>query len=172
MKVKFFSITLLILAATFLVANSFTSKLSAQADYSRIVFIDAARALASHPAGGAVAEIQERQEEELGPILQQIQELQRQAAERELTPEEQDLADILIRTLQERQQLYAEEILQASEPAVNAVNAAITAISASQGYSMVLDGNIAGQNGIGLVVYAVEGLDITDQVIEYVKQNP
>ncbi len=171
MRVKFFSIAILILAVGFF-ASLFTNKLSAQIDYSRVVFIDAARALASHPAGGAVADIQKRQEEELGPILQQIQELQRQAAERELTPEEQDLADILIRTLQERQQLYAEEILQASEPAVNSVNTAITAISQSQGYSMVLDGNIAGQNGIGLVVYAIEGLDITDQVIEYVKQNP
>ena len=172
MRVKFFSITILVLAVGFFAIGLFTSKLNAQVDYSRIVFIDAARALASHPAGGAVADIQTRQEEELGPILQQIQELQRQAAERELTPEEQDLADILIRTLQERQQRYAEEILQASEPAVTSVNTAITAISQSQGYSMVLDGNIAGQNGIGLVVYAVDGLDITDQVIEYVKQNP
>lgn len=172
MKIKLFSISVLILAAGFFVASLFTSKLSAQVDYSRVVFIDAARALASHPAGGAIEGIQQRQEEELGPILQQIQDLQRFAGERELTVEEQDLADVLIRTLQERQQRYTEEILQASEPAVNSVNSAITTISATQGYSMVLDGNIAGQNGIGLVVYAVEGLDITDQVIEYVKQNP
>ncbi len=53
--------------------------------------------------------------------------------------------------------------------AIAAVNAAITAVATSQGYSMVLDGNIAGQNGIGLVVYAAEGLDITDQVIENIE---
>ena len=162
----------MILTAGFFVASLFVSKLNAQIDYSRIVFIDAARALASHPAGGAIGDIQKRQEEELGPIIQQFQDLQRTAQERELTIEEQDVADVLIRTLQERQQRYTEEILQASEPAVNAVNSAITTISANQGYSMVLDGNIAGQNGIGLVVYAIDGLDITDQVIDYVKQNP
>lgn len=172
MKAKFFSITILILAASFFVTNLFMGKLSAQNDFSRVVFVDAARALASHPAGGAVAEIQKRQEEELGPIVEKIKALQKAAQERELTPEEQDLADIQIRTLQDSQRRYAEEILKASEPAVNSVNTAITAISQAQGYSMVLDGNIAGQNGIGLVVYAVDGLDITDQVIEYVKQYP
>ena len=172
MKIKFPLIIILVLTFGFFVGNLFNNKLSAQVDYSRIVFVDAAKALASHPAGTAIADIQTRQEAELGPIVEQIESLRVTASERELTPEEQDLADLQIRTLQDSRKRYAEEILQASEPAVNSVNNAIVSISQDQGYSMVLDGNIAGQSGIGLVVYAIDGLDITDQVIEQVKQNP
>ncbi|MEZ4632383.1 MAG: OmpH family outer membrane protein [Deinococcales bacterium] len=169
MKVKI----LALICAALCFSLIFSQKLSAQGNYSRIVFIDAARALAAHPAGDAVTAIQARQEAELNPIVQQLQVLQQKAQQgQELNPQEQDQADILIRTLQSYQQRYAEEILQASEPAVQAVNQAITGIAKANGYTMVLDGNIAGQNGLGLVVYAEEGLDITDQVIAAVRQGP
>ena len=151
----------------------FSSTFHAQTNYARVAFIDPAKALAAHPAGDSVAAIQQRQEAELNPILQQIQDLQAKAQSGQpLTPEETDTGDLLVRTLQDRQQRFAEEILAASEPAVNAVNNAIITLSQQYGYTLVMDGNIAGQNGLGLVVYAQEGLDITDQVIAYVQTNP
>lgn len=171
MKVRFQTLILIavVAGATFL----FSSSLTAQVNYARIVFVDAAKALAAHPAAASVEAIQQRQEEELNPILTQIQGLQQKAqAGQPLTSEEQDLGDILLRTLQDRQQRYADEILSASEPAVQSVNRAIQSIAQSQGYSMVFDGNVAGQNGLNLIVYAEPGLDVTDQVINFVRSNP
>ena len=166
MKFKTLALTfVLALGALFAI-----SQLNAQPANSKIVFVDAARALASHPSGRAVTDIQARQEQESAPIVEQIQALQLKMQQgQQLTPTEEENADILIRTLRTVQQRYAEEILQASEPAVLSVNSSIASIAESNGYTMVLDGNIAGQSGLGLVVYAQEGLDITDQVIAMVQ---
>jgi len=166
MKFKTLTLTFVFaLAALFAI-----SQLNAQQADSRIVFVDAARALASHPSGRAVTDIQARQEQESQPIVEQIQALQLKMQQgQQLTPTEEENADILIRTLRTVQQRYAEEILQASEPAVLSVNSSIASIAEANGYTMVLDGNIAGQSGLGLVVYAQEGLDITDQVIAMVQ---
>lgn len=138
-----------------------------------MVIIDAARALAAHPAGDAVSEIQARQQAELDPILKTLEALQAKARSGQpLTIEEQDQAETLISFLQDTQRRYTEEILEASEPAVQVVNYTICQLAKENGYDFVIDGNTAGQNGLGLVVYANDGLDITQRVVELVQAYP
>lgn len=137
------------------------------------VIIDARTALAAHPAGSAVVDIQARQQEELAPILQQLETLQTKLRSGQpLTIEEQDQGETLMNFLQEAQRRYTEEILAASEPAVQVVNYTICQLSQENGYDIVIDGNTAGQDGLGLIVYANDRLDITQRVVELVQAYP
>lgn len=137
------------------------------------VIIDARTALAAHPAGSAVVDIQTRQQEELAPILQKLEELQAKLRSGQaLTIEEQDQGETLMNFLQEAQRRYTEEILTASEPAVQVVNYTICQLAQENGYDIVIDGNTAGQDGLGLIVYANAGLDITQRVVELVQAYP
>lgn len=155
---------------TVLALALFVPQLNAQPQGTQIVFIDAQRAIASHPAGEQLAQLREQAQTEiaslrsdLDPIVTKLQSGQ------QLTAQERELYDTLIRSLEAVQQRWRNEIGAASTPAIEAVNAAIEQIAQTNGYSMVLDGNVAGQNGLGLVVYAEEELDITDLVIERIR---
>lgn len=153
-------ISLPLLLATLVSAQSF-------------VIIDARTALAAHPAGSAVVDIQTRQQEELAPILQQLEALQTKLRSGQaLTIEEQDQGETLMNFLQEAQRRYTEEILAASEPAVQVVNYTICQLAQENGYDIVIDGNTAGQDGLGLIVYANDQLDITQRVVELVQAYP
>ena len=57
-----------------------------------------------------------------------------------------------------------EEVAAAAEPAVLAVDQALKAVAAEQGYTVVFDYEVAEQSG--MVVYAQDGLDITQLVID------
>lgn len=132
-----------------------------------IAFVDSTALLRAHPAGTAAAELQEQQQEELAPLLEEIQTLQSQSQSTELSAEQRSRAQVLIRTVEEVRQRYAEDIQTAAEPAIADINTAIETVSQSGGYTLVLDGEIAGSAGLGLVVYrdpeAVP--DITEQVV-------
>ena len=62
------------------------------------------------------------------------------------------------------QPAYVEEVAAAAEPAVQAVDQALKAVAAEQGYTVVFDYEVAEQSG--MVVYAQDGLDIPQLVID------
>ena len=57
---------------------------------------------------------------------------------------------------------YQADIAAAAQPAIEAVNAAIRAVAEEAGIAVVMDIGAAAENG--LVVYAAEGLDLTELV--------
>jgi Skp family chaperone for outer membrane proteins len=61
------------------------------------------------------------------------------------------------------QSRYQADIAAAAEPAIEAVNDAIRDVAIEREYTIVMD--IAAAAESGLVVYAVDGLDITDLVL-------
>lgn len=148
----------------------FNSSLDAQTQGGRVVFIDAQRAIASHPAGQQLANLQSQAQNEIASLRTDLDPIVRklQAGE-QLTTQERELYDTLLRSLEAVQQRWRDEINNASTPAIEAVNNAIQEVADANGYSLVLDGNVAGQNGLGLVVYASDDLDITDLVIERIR---
>lgn len=154
------------LSAVFL-ASSF---LIAQEGSVRIAFIDSQAAIRAHPSGESSTALEEQARAEIEPLQADIAALTQKAnAGEQLTPDEQSRYQTLVGTLNEVQQRYAQEIQAAVGPALEQVDIVIQEISAENDYSLVLDRTVAGPQGINLVVFAKEGLDITDQVVERIR---
>lgn len=153
-------ITVLALSAT----------LVAQQVANSIVFVDTQAAIAAHPAGAQAKQIEEQARGEVEALQAELKTLADKAnAGTQLTADEQSRFQTLRTTILDVQQNYATQIGQTAEPALTAVDAAIKAIAEENGYLIVLDSGVAGQNGVNLVVYAAPQLDITQQVIDRVK---
>jgi Skp family chaperone for outer membrane proteins len=147
------------------------STLTAQDQPTRIVFVDGPRLIAAHPAGQAASDLERQAQEDLMGIEESISALVGGARTLdELTPEQRDQLDLLQRTLQEARQRWRQDILATVEPALEAVNQAVREVAQENGYTLVLDGAVAGQSGLSLVVYAQDGLDITERVIARIRQ--
>lgn len=157
-------LTLMILvAAAALTLGSLN--LTAQAPGSQIVFVDSQAAINAHPAGKEAREIEERGRAQLDEISQQIDVISQRARSGEQPSfEEQELYQTLIASHEMVMNNTVTEAGTAAQPAVEAVDRILQELSAENGYSLVLDQTVAA--GSGLVVYAVDGLDITDQVIQ------
>ncbi|MEX2540891.1 MAG: OmpH family outer membrane protein [Trueperaceae bacterium] len=164
-------LTLILLCVVALLGVASTN-LTAQAPETRIVFVNSQAAIAAHPAGEQATALEEQARNELGGIRTSIQELaDRARAGEQLSAEDQERYQTLLATMQSVQQRYDAEIRTVAEPAVIAVDEAIRAVAAENGYSIVLDSDVAGPRGTNLVVYAQEGLDITELVVERIQSG-
>lgn len=160
-------ITLIILAAAAVAAVG-SLNLQAQSPGMRIAFVNSQEAIDAHPAGKAAREVERRGVSEISEIqnnLNAIMERARSGAA--ITPEEQEAFQTGQIALESTAQRYAEEVADAAEPAVEAVDAALKAVAAEQGYTIVFDLQVARQSG--LIVYAEDGLDITDLVVQRIQ---
>ena len=148
-----------------LIVCIFVSLAAAQAP--KIVFANTTELLRAHPAGTAAAELLSQRDAELEPLIAEIQTLQQKSQTTELTAEERSRANLLVQTVEQVRQRYSADVQAASEPAVADINAALATVSQANGYTLVLDGEIAGTSGLGLVLYADPNTvtDITEQVI-------
>ncbi|MEX2535430.1 MAG: OmpH family outer membrane protein [Trueperaceae bacterium] len=163
----------LILVCVAVILGVASINLTAQAPDTRIVFVNSQAAIAAHPAGDEAIALEAQAREELSGIQSSIQELaERARAGEQLTAEDQERYQTLLATLQTVQQRYEAEIATAAEPAVTDVDQTIRALAQENGYSIVLDAVEAGPRGTNLVVYAQEGLDITELVIERIQATP
>ena len=84
-----------------------------------------------------------------------------------LTADERARATLLVKTIEDSRNRYQVDIATAATPAEQAINAAIQAVAQANGYSLIVDGDLAGYNGSRLFVYVdpVAIPDITEQVI-------
>lgn len=139
----------------------------ALAQAPRIVFANTTELLRAHPAGNAAAELLAQRDAELEPLIAEIQSLQQKSQTTELTTEERSRANLLVQTVEQVRQRYSQDVQAASAPAVTDINAALAVVAQANGYTLVLDGEIAGTSGLGLVLYADPATvtDITEQVI-------
>ena len=145
----------------------------AQAPLS-IAFVSSSAVLAAHPDGQAALQLEEQARTELQGIATELQPLQARAAAGEtLSAEEQNNLELFQRTLQETQQRYREEIDDAAQPATEEINTIIQNIAQENGYTLVLNYDVAQTSG--LVVYADESsvLNITEEVVTAIEAaNP
>lgn len=139
-----------------------------------IAFVRSSQVLAAHPAGQAAEELTQQARTELQDIQTALQPLLVKAnSGQQLTAEEQNQLELTQRTLQETQERYRQDIDAAAQPAEDEINGIIQQISAENGYTLVLNYDIAQSSG--LVLYAEEGSvpDITEQVIAEIEgANP
>lgn len=154
----------LLAAAVVLAMVPLASTLTAQDQPTKMVFVDSQALLAAHPAGQAASGLREQAQTEIDEIRAQLDVIQDRARSgAQLTNEETERFNILLATLETVQVRYQADIAAAAAPAIEAVNAAIEAVSLENGYTIVMD--IGASADMGLVVYAAEGLDITDAVM-------
>lgn len=160
--------TLSFVLATLAVLAFAGTRLTAQEQPARVVFIDSQRLIAAHPAGQEAARLQEQAQQEINALRADIEPIvQKAQAGLEITPDERALYDTLVRSLEAVQQRWIEDIAAASQPALVAVDNAIREVATERGYTIVLDGRVAAETG--LVVYAQDNLDITQQVLERIR---
>ncbi len=140
----------------------------AQEGLLKLAYITPSRLFEAHPAGQEAAGLMAQRDEELQPLVEELQALQARAeSEAGLTPDERARANLLLRTVQETQARYAEDIRNAAAPAEEAINTAIQAVAQAGGYTLILDGELAGAGGSSLIIYADPTVipDITEEVI-------
>lgn len=160
-------LTLLGIAVAIVVALS-ASNLTAQDRPSKVVYMNTQAAIHAHPAGDAIETLRAQANADIGDLVAGLQALDDKAAGgQELTPDDVDRYRTLQTTLMTLDARYKSEIEAAAAPAMAAVNEAIAALSAENGYTMVLDAQVAAESK--LVVYADPSLDITQLVIDRVK---
>lgn len=156
-------LTLALIAAAALMLLASTT-IGAQDQPTRLVFVDAQSLIAAHPGGQAANELRAQANAEITELRNQLDALQARARAGEaLSNDEQERFNILLTTLDAVQARYQADIAAAAQPAINAVNDAIRAVAQEREYSVVMDISAAAENG--LVVYAADGLDITDTVL-------
>ena len=155
-----------------LAAVLFATTLVAQEGQTSIAFVDAQAAINAHPDGAVATELQEQARTEVEALQRDLQALvDKVNGGTQLTAEEQSRFQQLRTALTSVQQRYAEQIDQTVQPALEAVNGVIATIAEENGYDVVMDSVIAGQQprGINLVIYANPSLNITQQVVERVR---
>ena len=141
---------------------------SAQEGTLKVAYVFPSRLFAAHPAGQEATELMRQRDEELQGLVQDLQALQSKSETAEgLTADERARANLLTRTVQQTQARYTEDIRAAAEPAEAAIDRAVTTVAQTGGYTLVLDGQLAGAGGSSLIVFADPSAvpDITDQVI-------
>ena len=147
------------------VALTLGVNLGAQDAPVRLAFVDSQALIAAHPAGQQANDLRELAATEIGDLRAQLDALQAKAqAEGGLSNEDGELFNVLVTTYESVQTRYQSDIAAAAQPAIDAVNAAIKTVADENGIAVVMD--IAAAAESGLVVYAAEGLDLTDAVAE------
>jgi outer membrane protein len=157
----------LALVAVVAVALMLGANLGAQDAPTRIAFVDSQALIASHPAGQSANELRALATEEIGELRGQLDGLQTKAQAEGLSNEEAELFNVLIATFESVQARYAADIAEAAQPAIEAVNAAIREVAEQSGVAVVLDIGAAAESG--MVVYAADGLDLTEAVAELLR---
>lgn len=131
-----------------------------------IAFVSSSQVLAAHPAGQAAEELGQQARTEIQEIEAALRPLVTKAnSGAQLTAEEQNQLELTQRTYQETRDRYAQDIDAAAQPAEQEIDGIIRQIAAENGYTLVLNFDVARTSG--LVLYADEGNvpNITEQVI-------
>jgi outer membrane protein len=157
----------LALVAAVAVALMLGANLGAQDAPTRIAFVDSQALIASHPAGQSANELRALAAEEIGGLRDRLDGLQAKARAEGLDNEESELFNVLVATYDSVQARYASDIAEAAQPAIEAVNAAIREVAVANGIAVIMDIEAAAESG--MVVYAADGLDLTEAVADLLR---
>lgn len=149
----------LIVALGFVAALVTASAQSADGATMKVGYVDSQYLMSLHPLFTQIKELNQRAQDELGTLTAQVNELAQLAGTRELTPEEQELLNVRVVTLDALRTRYDSELTELAQPAIDEVTAAVAKAAQSLGIEMVFDYQRA--HDTGLIVYAAPETDIT-----------
>lgn len=145
---------------------------TAQGPTMGIGYVDSQYLISLHPAYQQIIETSEMANAEMGQVATRVQELQqKQQAGTALTEQEQELLQVSIATLQTLQDRYDSELQALREPAILAVDAAISEVARSLNIGIVFDSLRSGPGGYGVIVYADPAIDLTPMVEDVLLGN-
>lgn len=144
---------------------------TAQAPTMGIGYVDSQYLISLHPAYAQIIETREMANAEMNQVAARVQELQQKQQAGTLTEQEQELLQVSITTLQTLQARYDSELQALQEPAILAVDAAITEVAKSLNIGIVFDSLRSGPGGYGVIVYADPAIDLTPMVEEMLLGN-
>lgn len=140
---------------------------TSDAPATRIAFVNPDRLLAALPEGQAARTLAQQRDDELQPLIEQLETLQTKVQSGEsLTAEEQNQGELLTRTVEETRTQYQEDIQASLGDVDSTINDAIAQVAEANSFTLVLNGPLAGVSGYGLVVYGEPTPDITQLVID------
>ncbi|PTA69223.1 OmpH family outer membrane protein [Deinococcus arcticus] len=137
----------------------------AQTTPQKVGFVDVDKLLQAHPNYKDVQEIEKKAEAELGPIDKQIKAIDAKGAS--ATAAEKQTRETLVKTIQSKADAYNKQMEPKVTAMEKAVDGAITSVAKSNGYSIIMDRDVAAKSG--LVIYADGSAEITDAVAKAVK---
>ena len=141
----------------------------AQTKATKIGFVTANLVLQAHPQGKVVLDQRKKAEDELKPLVTQIQALQAKVQGGQATAAERQQYETLVKSYQARVKALSDKQTALLAPISKEVDAAVSKVAKAQGYVLVMDRQIARDSG--LVIYAdPDGTDLTDEVIAEVKK--
>ncbi|GGQ98507.1 cationic outer membrane protein OmpH [Deinococcus ruber] len=132
----------------------------AQTAPQKVGFVDVNGVATADSRYAAVKTLQDKATAELNPLDAQVKAIQAKGTG--ATAAEKDQMNQLITTIQSKAKDYDAQIAKLVDPITNSVNTAVTAAAKAQGFSVVMDANVARNSG--LVIYADQSADLTDAV--------
>ncbi|GGK32408.1 cationic outer membrane protein OmpH [Deinococcus malanensis] len=138
---------------------------NAQTPAQKIGFVDVAKLITSHSGNKDIQDIQKKADAELGELDKQIKAIDAKGAN--ATPTDKDKRTQLISTIQAKAKAYDAQLQPKVSVVEKAVDTAIGATAKSNGFSIVMDRNVAARSG--LVVYADDNTDLTAAAAKAVK---
>ncbi len=135
----------------------------AQQPAATTAYVNSQYLITLHPVYPQVQALQEQARAELGELQAQAQTLlERNQTAGGLSPEDQEVLNITMMTLESTSQGFDRQLAELVEPALVEITEAISAVAQSLGISMVFDYDLARESG--LIVYADPASDLTAQV--------
>ena len=142
---------------------------NAQSKATKIGFVNAQKVLECHPDGKGIVAQRKKAEDELKPLVTQIQGLQAKVQGGQATAAERQQYETLVKSYQARVKALSDKQTALLAPITKEVDVAVNKVAKAQGFVLVMDRAIASSSG--LVIYAdPDGTDLTDEVIAEVKK--
>lgn len=154
-----------------LAMTSLLAVAAAQVPAMGIGYVDSQYLISLHPTYAQIIETREMANSEMSQVAARVQELQQKQQAGTVTEQEQELLQVSITTLQTLQTRYDAELKSLQEPAILAVDAAISEVAKSLNIGIVFDSLRSGPGGYGVIVYADPAVDLTPMVEEVLLAN-
>lgn len=137
----------------------------AQTTAQKVGFVDVPKVIAAHSTNKDITDISKKADAELAPLYKQVQDIDAKGAA--ATAADKDKRAQLVSTIQAKSNTYNTQLKPKVEAAQTAANNAIAAAAKANGYSIVMDRNVAASTG--LVVYGEDSTDLTAAALKNLK---
>ncbi|MBF6594884.1 MAG: OmpH family outer membrane protein [Thermaceae bacterium] len=131
---------------------------------NRIGYIDSDVVLQAHPDFAKVKEVQTQAQGELKPLQDQLTALEAKLQGGGATAKDQQDYQALRQGYQDTLKKWQAKQDVVLNPITDEINNIVAKVAQEQGFALVMDKRVAGSSG--LVVYADNGLDLTDAVVK------
>lgn len=137
----------------------------AQTAPQKIGFVDVQKLLAAHPNDKDIKAIQQKANTELGDLDKQIKAIDAKGAA--ATAADRQNRDALVKTIQAKAKAYDDQMQPKVSVVEKAVDAAVNSAAKANGFSVVMDRNVAAASG--LVIYADDSTELTAAALKALK---